>query len=67
MAARIIKSVPGSGTVSRRKIRAAVKVVMDRMAKSKASRKKLTVTNQTTASGRGLIAFRKPSATASGR
>ena len=63
MATRVIKSLPAPGTVSRAKIRAAVKAVKQNSTKRKDTRKKVTITNRRTASGRKLIGFRKPAIT----
>ncbi|HEU5218983.1 MAG TPA: hypothetical protein VFU23_10000 [Gemmatimonadales bacterium] len=60
MAAHIVKSLPKSGSVSRRKIRAAVRALGKYGAGKSAPAKKGKVRRIDTASGRGLIAFRKP-------
>ena len=59
MASRIVKSQPGTGSVSRRKIRAAVRALGKNAVKAKPA-KKFTIRRSDTASGRKLIAFRKP-------
>ena len=59
MAKRVIKSLGKPGSVSRRKIRAAVLVVAKKRAlKGKSAKRVIRSTD--TASGRKLIAFRKP-------
>ena len=65
MAARIVRHLPGTGSVSMAKVRHAVKVVKVNSARRKASAKKLVVTKAQTASGRKLIAFRGPKGAAS--
>ena len=60
MARRVIKSLGKSGTVSRRKIRAAVLVVAKRRALMGKPAKKRVLRKSDTASGQRLIAFRKP-------
>jgi len=60
MAARVIKSIPKTGTVSRGKVRAAVRVV--RKAQSGKVKGRTVFTKGQTASGSKKIAFRKMSA-----
>lgn len=60
MAARIVRHVPGTGSVSMAKVRQAVKAVKAKLVRRKPSAKKLVVTKDKTASGRKLIAFRGP-------
>jgi hypothetical protein len=60
MASRIIKSQPGTGSVSRRKIRAAVRALGKHPGVKAKPAKKITIRRSDTASGRKLIAFRKP-------
>lgn len=60
MAARVIKSIPKTGTVSRRKVRAAVRVV--RKAYDGKVKGKGVFTKGQTASGSKKIAFRTVSA-----
>ena len=60
MARRIIKSLGKPGSVSRSKIRAAVLLVAKQRALKGKPAKKRVVRNTDTASGRKLIAFRKP-------
>jgi len=57
MAARTIKSIPKTGTVSRRKVRAAVQVV--RKARSVKAKRNGVFTKRDTASGSKQIGFRK--------
>ena len=60
MARRLIKSLGKPGSVSRHKIRAAVLVVAKQRAVKGKPPKQRVVRSADTASGRKLIAFRKP-------
>jgi len=61
MAKRVIKSLGKPGSVSRRKIRAAVLLVAKKQALRGRRTKRRIIRNSDTASGKKLIAFRKPS------
>ena len=63
MTRRLIKSLGKPGSVSRRKIRAAVLIVTKQRAHAGKSAKKRVVRSSDTASGRKLIAFRQPNPT----
>jgi len=63
MARRLIKSLGKRGSVSRRKIRAAVLIVAKQRANAGKPVKKRVVRSSDTASGRKLIAFRQPNPT----
>ena len=67
MAARIVRHLPGTGSVSMAKVRHAVKTVKVNPTRRKASAKKLVVTRAKTASGRKLIGFRGPKAATAAR